>query len=61
MTEAEKIQTLVRYRLEQAAEALAAAELSLASALHRSAVNRAYYAMFYALLALVRRRSPMCE
>jgi uncharacterized protein (UPF0332 family) len=56
VTEAEKIQALVRYRLEQAAEALAAAELNLANALERSAVNRGYYAMFYAVLALLAAR-----
>ena len=56
MTEADKIQALVRYRLEQAAEAMAAADLSLANGLERSAVNRAYYAMFYAVLALLATR-----
>ena len=56
MTEAEKIQALILYRLEQAKEALAAAELSLANGLHRSAVNRGYYAMFYAVLALLAAR-----
>ena len=53
MSEAERIQALVRYRLEQADEAIASAELNLANGLHRSAVNRAYYAMFYAVLALL--------
>jgi uncharacterized protein (UPF0332 family) len=56
VTESEKIRALVRYRLEQAAEAIAAAELSLANGLERSAVNRAYYAMFYAVLALLASR-----
>jgi uncharacterized protein (UPF0332 family) len=56
VTEAEKIDALIRYRLEQAAEALTAAELSLANDLHRSAVNRGYYAMFYAVLALLATR-----
>jgi uncharacterized protein (UPF0332 family) len=51
VTESEKIRALVRYRLEQAAEANGAAELSLANGFERSAVNRAYYAMFYAVLA----------
>ena len=36
MTEAEKIRVLVRYRLDQAAEALAAADLNLANGLRRS-------------------------
>ena len=53
MTEAEKIQALVRQRLDQATEAVSAAELNLANGFERSAVNRAYYAMFYAVLALL--------
>ena len=56
MTETEKIQALVRYRLDQAAEAVAAADLNLAGGLRRSAINRAYYAMFYAVLALLASR-----
>ena len=57
MTDAEKIAALVEYRLEQANEALAAAELNLTNALERSAINRAYYAMFYAVLALLASRT----
>ena len=56
MTDAEKIQALIRYRLEQADEALAAAELSLTNGLYRSAVNRGYYSMFYGVLALLASR-----
>jgi uncharacterized protein (UPF0332 family) len=56
VTDAEKIQTLIRYRLEQADEALSAAAINLAHDFHRSAVNRAYYAMFYAVLALLASR-----
>ena len=56
MTDSEKIRALVRYRLEQADEANTAAGLSLANGLERSAVNRAYYAMFYAVLALLASR-----
>lgn len=56
MTEAEKIGALIRYRLAQAKEALDAAALNLANGLHHSAVNRAYYAMFYAVLALLAAR-----
>jgi uncharacterized protein (UPF0332 family) len=52
----EKIDALIRYRLEQAEEALAAARLNLANGLQRSAINRAYYAMFYAVLALLAAR-----
>lgn len=57
MTDAEKIAALVRYRLEQADEALAAADLNLTNALERSAINRVYYAMFYAVLALLAERT----
>ncbi|MGQ0815362.1 MAG: HEPN domain-containing protein [Gemmatimonadota bacterium] len=51
MTEGEKIRALVAYRLEQAEEALEAADVNANQGLLRSAVNRAYYAMFYAVLA----------
>src|SRR5204862_6506377 len=37
-------------------EALAAARLNLTTGLQRSAVNRAYYAMFYGVLALLATR-----
>jgi len=56
VTDAEKIQTLIRCRLEQADEPLSAAAINLAHDFHRSAVNRAYYAMFYAVLALLASR-----
>jgi len=56
VTDAEKVDALVRYRLEQADEALAAARLNLTTGLQRSAVNRAYYAMFYGVLALLATR-----
>jgi len=56
VTNAEKVDALVRYRLEQADEALAAARLNLTTGLQRSAVNRAYYAMFYGVLALLATR-----
>ena len=42
--------------MEQADEALAAAELSLTNGLYRSAVNRGYYSMFYGVLALLASR-----
>jgi uncharacterized protein (UPF0332 family) len=50
----EDTRVLVDYRLEQAAESLAEAE-TLRQAGHgpRSVANRAYYAMFYAALALM--------
>jgi uncharacterized protein (UPF0332 family) len=56
MTEGEKIAALVRHRMEQATEAIAAAELNLVNGLHRSAINRVYYAMFYSVLALLANR-----
>jgi uncharacterized protein (UPF0332 family) len=56
VTESEKIQHLIAYRLEQARESLVAAEGMLALGVDRSAVNRTYYAMFYAVLALLASR-----
>jgi len=47
------LRALVEYRLEQADEALKAAETLLKGDLLGSAVNRAYYAMFYSVLALL--------
>lgn len=57
MTEIEKLQALVRYRMEQADEALRAAQTNQSHGQERSAVNRAYYAMFYAVLALLATRA----
>jgi len=51
----ENIQALVAYRLEQADESLEAAKTLLDKKLIRPSVNRAYYAMFYAVLALLAR------
>ena len=50
------IQALVTYRLEQAHESLDAARVLLEKKLDRPALNRAYYAMFYAVLALLATR-----
>ncbi len=56
----EELHTLRSYRLEQAQAALEDAEFLLA---HRrsalSVVNRAYYAMFYAVLALLQDVTPL--
>jgi uncharacterized protein (UPF0332 family) len=52
----ENIQALVKYRLEQADEALEAAGVLLEKGLDRQAINRAYYAMFYGVLALLATR-----
>ncbi len=49
----ENIKALVAYRLEQADESLEAARTLLNKKLIRPCVNRAYYAMFYAVLALL--------
>jgi uncharacterized protein (UPF0332 family) len=49
----ENIQALVAYRLEQADESIEAARTLLDKRLIRPSVNRAYYAMFYAVLALL--------
>ena len=51
----ENVQALVTYRLEQADESLEAARTLLDKELIRPSVNRAYYAMFYAVLALLAR------
>ena len=44
---------LMQYRVEQAGEALAAAQILLRAGSLRASVNRSYYAMFYAILALL--------
>ncbi|MBW1959826.1 MAG: HEPN domain-containing protein [Deltaproteobacteria bacterium] len=49
----ENVRALISYRLEQADESLHAAKVLLESELTRPSVNRAYYAMFYAVLALL--------
>lgn len=53
MTDAEKIRALVNDRMEQAADALAATRTLIDADLPRDAVNRAYYAIFYSVLALL--------
>jgi len=52
----ENIKALISYRLEQAQESLDAARLLYENKLLRAAVNRAYYAMFYSVLALLASR-----
>lgn len=47
------IKALVEYRLEQADESLVAANLLFEKELIRPCLNRAYYAMFYSILALL--------
>ena len=54
MTAKEKQLQLVRYRLSQADESIGEAECLLSGGgSPRSIINRAYYAMFYAVLALL--------
>ncbi len=45
--------SLLRYRLQQAEEALKAARILLDSSIHRTSASQSYYAMFYAVLALL--------
>ena len=47
------IRALIDYRLEQAEESLSSAKLLLDNEKYRPSVSRAYYAMFYAVLALL--------
>jgi len=53
---AEQLKALIRYRIDQAHETLQEAQILLDEATARGALNRAYYAMFYALLALLATR-----
>ncbi len=56
MTDEERVQGLVAYRLEQADDALLAARTLREAGLARDSVNRSYYAMFYAVLAALATR-----
>lgn len=49
----EQLAALISYRLEQARETLREAEILLNESALRGAINRTYYAMFYAVLALL--------
>jgi uncharacterized protein (UPF0332 family) len=49
----ENIMALIRYRLEQADESLQAASILMEKKLLRPSINRSYYAMYYAVLALL--------
>ena len=53
MTQPEDIQVLVNARLQQAEDALREGHLLLQSKFYKGAINRFYYAMFYAVLALL--------
>lgn len=52
----DNIKALVSYRLEQACESLAASRVLFEQGLLRPSINRAYYAMFYSVLALLTTR-----
>jgi len=52
----EQLDALICYRIEQAHDTLREAEILSGQVALRGAVNRAYYAMFYALLALLATR-----
>ena len=49
----EHLTTLLRYRIEQADETLQEAEILFNNLAYRGVINRAYYAMFYSVLALL--------
>jgi len=49
----ENVKALVQYRLEQADESITAASLLFQQGILRRSVNSAYYAMFYAVMALL--------
>ena len=49
----ERLRDLLRYRMRQANDSLREATILRQADAQRGAVNRAYYAMFYALLALL--------
>src|SRR5512139_332201 len=51
-----QLEDLLRYRMRQAYETLREAEILLKESAWRGTINRAYYAMFYALLALLATR-----
>ena len=49
----DNLKALIHYRLEQAEESISSAKLLLENEKYRPIVSRAYYAMFYAVLALL--------
>jgi uncharacterized protein (UPF0332 family) len=54
----EVLDTLIEYRLQQAAESIRDARILVkAGGSFRSIINRSYYAMFYSLLALLAKKS----
>lgn len=53
MSQTDDINTLVKARLRQAQNTLDAGQILLSQGLYSDSINRAYYAMFYAVLALL--------
>lgn len=53
MNDADRILELSRYRIKQAEEALSESRILKDAEHYRGAINRAYYAMFYALQILI--------
>jgi uncharacterized protein (UPF0332 family) len=49
----EQMETLLHYRMDQARETLREAGILLEASALRGTINRTYYAMFYAVLALL--------
>jgi hypothetical protein len=56
MSDKPPLHELLRFRLDQAHDSLREAEILQTADAHRGAINRAYYAMFYALSALLATR-----
>ncbi len=48
----DQVHKMVQYRMQQAQETIHEAEVLIGASAWRGAINRAYYAMFYAVLAL---------
>ena len=53
MCNSNQLESLIRYRIEQAHETLHEAKILFKESSLRGTVNRAYYAMFYAVLGLI--------
>jgi uncharacterized protein (UPF0332 family) len=49
----DQLAALLRYRMQQANETLHEAEILFNQSAYRGTINRAYYAMFYSVLALL--------
>ena len=56
MTSDERLRELIRLRMQQATDTLHEAEILLTEHAGRGAINRAYYAMFYTVLAVLATR-----